>query len=119
MYLEDEVTLVISSLFDDPPIVVERPLTPEERFLAFHEANKHVYVALRKLALDLVDRGHERIGIGMLFEVLRWQHAMRTTRSEYKLDNSLRSRYARLLMENEPKLAGVFETRVLHGTNNH
>ena len=88
--------------------------TPSERFWRFHEANPQVYSTLRRLSLDLVDRGHSRIGIGMLFEVIRWQIAMTTTDKEFKLNNNLRSRYARLLMKNEPRLAGVFETRELH-----
>lgn len=88
--------------------------TPAERFLEFHNSNCHVYVALRKLALDLVDRGHSRIAIAQLFEVLRWQHAMRTTDPDFKLNNDFRAPYARMLAANEPLLANVFETRRSH-----
>lgn len=88
--------------------------TPAEVFAEYHEANKHVYVALRQVALDLVDRGHTHISINMCFEVVRYQMFMRTTDPEgYKMNNTHRSRYSRMLMENEPRLAGVFETRVL------
>jgi hypothetical protein len=109
-------TLTIASLFDDPPIVVERPLTPEERFVKFHNENRHVYVALRQVALDLVDRGLERFSINMCFEVVRWQQFIRThDNTAYAMNNTYRSRYSRMLMENEPRLANVFETRTLHG----
>lgn len=86
----------------------------EARFRAFHEANPWVYDALRTLALDRVRNGARKVGIGMLWEVLRWQYE-RATKSEdgLKLNNDYRSRYARLLGENEPELAEVFFTRRL------
>jgi hypothetical protein len=109
-------TITIPNLFDEFEDI-DIGLTPAQRFAKFHSANPHVYEALKKLALDLVERGHERIGIGMLFEVLRWQHAMRTTDPDFKLNNIYRSRYARLLMDQEPRLAGVFETRRLQSVD--
>lgn len=104
-------TLEIRSLFDELT-EIDIGLTPQERFEKFHSENMHVYVELRKLALDLVDRGHEHIGIAMIWETLRYNYALRTKdASKFKLDNSLRAPYSRLLMANEPRLAGVFETR--------
>ena len=48
----------------------------------------------------------------MIWETLRYNYALRTKdASKFKLDNSLRAPYSRLLMANEPRLAGVFETR--------
>ena len=90
-----------------------RGATLAEQFAAFHDANPHVYGALRRLALGMVRRGRRRIGMKMLFEVLRWQYAMSTTDagSEFKLNNNYTSFYARLLAENEAELAGVFELR--------
>ena len=105
-------TLTIASLFDDPPIIVERPLTLEERFLVFHRANPHVYESLKQLALDLVNRGHETIGIGMIYEVCRWQQYLRTSDPQgFKLNNDFRAPFARMLMRCEPRLANVFEIR--------
>lgn len=110
--MDDELTL-----FDTAPLVVASPQpgTIEEAFLEFHTANPWVYDALVKLARDLLERGHNRCGIGMLFEVLRWQWARSTTdpSSEFKLNNNYRSRYARLIMEREPDLAEAFEVRGL------
>jgi hypothetical protein len=95
-------------------------LTPtnqlDVQFAAFHAANPGVYEALRRLALRAVDKGRTTIGIGMLWEALRWETFVETvdpTQLEWKLNNSYRSRYARLLMASEPKLRGVFETRRL------
>lgn len=111
----------VANLWDslEPPVVIESidppPGSIQEAFERFHADNRWVYDALRALALDLVDRGRTKVGIGMCFEVLRWQHTRSTSdpTSEFKLNNNLRSRYARLLMDNEPALAGVFDVREL------
>lgn len=84
-----------------------------EQFAAFHAANPQVYVALRRLALGLRDRGFVSYGIAGLFEQLRWTYALQTGGDAYKLNNNYRSHYARLLMDNEPGLVGFFETRRL------
>lgn len=99
---------------DLPTLVGPPPGSIEEQFLAFHAANPWVYERLRTLALDMVGRGHQRIGIGQLWEVLRWQYARATTSTDgLKLNNNHRSRYARLLADTEPELAEAFETRRL------
>ena len=87
----------------------------EGAFWEFHGDNPHVYEELRKLARGLRKRGHTRLGIGMLFEVLRWRHLMRTTSDAdgFKLNNNYRSYYARLLMARERELDGLFQLRVL------
>jgi hypothetical protein len=87
--------------------------TIAERFAAFDRANPMVYTLLAREARALIAAGHTKIGIGMLWERLRWLYAMDTTGDEFRLNNNFRSHYARLLMEREPDLAGVFETREL------
>jgi hypothetical protein len=109
----DELTLFGTA---EPPILVPvGPGTIAEAFDRFHSANPWVYDALVKLARDLRRRGRDRVGIGMLFEVLRWQWFMTTTdaASDFKLNNNYRSRYARLIMDREPDLADMFSTRIL------
>ena len=50
----------------------------------------------------------------MLFEVIRWQWSRETTASDgFRLNNSLTSRFARLIMEQEPDLEGFFDVREL------
>ena len=83
-----------------------------ERFSAFHNSNPRVYEELRRLALVLRARGHNRVGIAMLFEQMRWQWYERTVDvTGFKLNNDYRAYYARLLMDQEPELSGFFTTR--------
>lgn len=105
------------ALFDAaalPTIVTPQRGSIEERFQQFHDANPWVYERLRILALDMVHRGHSRVGIKMLFEVLRWQYARATVSTDgLKLNNDYTSRYARMLADSEPALSEVFEMRAL------
>lgn len=88
--------------------------TIQEAFEAFDDANPWVYGALVKLARDWQARGRERIGIGMLVEVLRWQYGRRTTsRDRFRINNNYRSRYVRKMVNEYPDLAPAFELREL------
>lgn len=88
--------------------------TLDEQFMRFHRANPWVFTKLRDMALELKKKGHSKIGIKMLFEVLRWQYYRQTTdTASFKLNNNYTSRYARLLMQEVPELKGGFETRTL------
>ena len=97
--------------------VIQRSLfdaTVQSRFEAFHLRHPEVLTQLLGMARDLQRRGHARIGIGMLFEVLRWQHMTASDPSEpYRLNNDYRSRYVRLICEVDPELGALFETREL------
>ena len=92
-----------------------RPVTRAEKFEEFHRANPHVLTNLEALTDKLIRRGQKHIGIGYLFEILRYESFMRTVDpdSEFKLNNNLRSRYARLLLERHPEWSEVISVRNL------
>lgn len=85
----------------------------DREFSEFHESNPDVYAELVRLAREAVARGRRRIGIKMLWEVLRWHFWLQTSSEDFRLNNNFPSRYARLVMAREPDLRGVFETRAL------
>jgi len=85
----------------------------ETEFWSFHYNNPRVYDALVKLARQTKDAGKDECGIGMLWEVLRWQHYISTRGDEFKLNNNYRSHYARLIMQRESDLEGFFVLRTL------
>lgn len=112
------VTIVAQlTLFDDAPEFVPVPATGtiQERFEQFHTQNPWVYVALEKLITEFVAKGRKRIGIRMIWEVVRWHYALSTTdpTSEFRTNDHYHSRYVRLLLENHPEWAGLFELRKL------
>lgn len=91
------------------------PPTIEARFQRFHLEHPEVYRRLRDLAIGLRRRGWTHLGIGMLWETLRYHTMLGSTPDEdaFRLNDHFRSRYARLLMDQEPELAEAFETRTL------
>lgn len=81
------------------------------RFREYHDANPAIYAALRRFALEAVAAGKRRLSINLLFERLRWFTDVEAKGDAFKCNNTYRAHYARLLMDQEPELAGVFETR--------
>ncbi|MFJ2738507.1 hypothetical protein ACIO3O_02460 [Streptomyces sp. NPDC087440] len=65
------------------------------------------------LTADCVDKGLRRVGIRMLFKVLRRQYGRATSGDPWRLNNDDRSRYVRLLLELHPEWSVLFETRGL------
>lgn len=90
-------------------------LTIQQAFERFHGLNPWVYEALAALTADYVTQGQRRVGIRMLWEVLRWRYNRQTRdpNSLFKVNDHYHSRYVRLLIEQHPEWAEVFETRVL------
>lgn len=72
---------------------------------------------VRRRALDLRRRGFAHFGIGALWEAARFDRALvlGPDAEGFRLNNNHRSRAARLLMEQQPELAGFFEVRELRG----
>ena len=89
--------------------------TIRERFEAFHSANPQVYEILLKMTWDLHRKGKRRVGIKMLWEVVRWQveTGELVTTNQFRLNNVFTSRYARLIAASDPLLAKIFEQRRL------
>lgn len=99
------------SIYDDAP---PRKRSIAERFEDFHRDNPQVYAELLKLAKRAAARGCTRLGIKCLWESVRYNLSVSTYSPDgYKLNNDFTARYARLLMEQEPELAGLFETRAM------
>lgn len=82
-------------------------------FQKFDRENPAVYRELVKLAFQAHDRGRTKIGMKMLFEVVRWHRTLHTNDPKFKLNNNYTSRYARKIMDAYPELDGLFETRGL------
>lgn len=101
---------------DMHPLVIpdyEPDATIQERFEAFHAANDWVLTALEDLTERWLATGSKRLGIGMLWEVIRWQYGRATSGDEYRANNNFRSRYVRLMIDRHPDWADVFAVREL------
>lgn len=103
-----------------PRWVAESPLGSNARvFWDQHLQHPGVYRLLRRLAFQAVRAGATRLGMKNLYEVARWNRMMEglpESDDQFRLNNNWTGMYARLLMENEPALDGLFETRELRSS---
>lgn len=85
----------------------------DRAFRAFHAANPQVMDTLVALTREALGRGVQRVGMKMLFELVRWERLPEVESRDFRLNNNMTSRYARAIMAANPDLAGVYETREL------
>ena len=85
--------------------------TIQEQFEKFHYANPHIYIRLVSMANQAKRAGRRKIGMQMLFEVMRWNSIVQTEGDEFKLNNNYCAHYARKIMAENPHLDGIFEVR--------
>lgn len=94
----------------EPTCSEAKPLTIEQRFDRFHADNPHVFEEMLRLARARLTRGETFISVKALWEELRTTLKARSAEG-YRLNNSFTACYGRALLEAEPALAGVIETR--------
>lgn len=83
----------------------------DQAFWSFHRKNPQVYRKIVEMTREAKRRGKRKIGMKMLFEVIRWEHLVHTRSDDFALNNNYTSRYVRLLSEDHPELANMFEIR--------
>lgn len=92
------------------------PRSIDAAFERFHAAHPEVYAGLVTLARRWRAHGPAPWSIDAAYHVLRWERriaGLPDADEEYKLNNNYTSRYARLILDNCPDLAGIFATREL------
>lgn len=86
----------------------------EQAFWTYHAEHPEVYELLVHYArMWRSHRGSDAVvSVGLLWERVRWEVALYGRHTDaYKCNNDHRAYYARLLMEREPELAGIFRLR--------
>lgn len=87
----------------------------ERAFEEFHAANPEVHRRLVELVTTWVHRrGMHRLGMKMLFEVLRWEVGtgqLHTVGDDFHLNNNHTAFYVRLVERDHPEWIGLFEKR--------
>lgn len=98
-------------MLDDLPLFAPKCSKLEAEFRAFHAANPDIYRTLARLAREWKAAGHRRCSTKLLFERARWEFGISSNDPDFALNNNHTAYYARLLMQQEPDLKGLFETR--------
>jgi len=76
--------------------------TAQSAFLEYHKQNPHIYEEYLRFSHELHAAGIRRKSISMITERIRWNTATRGT-GEFKIPNSLRAGYSRLLIWKNPE----------------
>ena len=85
-----------------------------DRFHKFHAENPHVYQTLVTMCRQYKANEHkDKLGARMLIEAVRWDYRMKTKRDEDqpKINNDYSALYARMIMDRNPDLRGIFNIR--------
>jgi hypothetical protein len=84
-------------------------------FQSFHQDNPTVYRDLVAICRSLKAQGFTHYSADAVYHVLRYQRDINLPVGDdgFKLNNNYTSRYARMIMANEPDLAGFFHLRNL------
>jgi hypothetical protein len=93
-----------------PRFLAEPSSSLEERFARFHRENPSLYREFERRALALYHAGATRVGIAMIAEAIRYDDAV-ARRGAYKVNNSYRAFYSRMLLHDHPELSSLIETR--------
>jgi len=78
------------------------------KFWDFHQCNPRIFSLYQQYALTAKHSKRGRYSIAVITEIIRWHVDVETSGWEFKLSNSFRAYYARLLMLCDPELAGFF-----------
>jgi hypothetical protein len=87
--------------------------TIRERFEEFHRRNPEVYREIRRRCDELIRAGVRRFGMRLVWERMRWDHAVQTQGEPWKLNDHYIAHYARLAIRDLPELGKVLELRAL------
>lgn len=93
-------------------------LLPEvvERFFVYHRANPHIYESFKKYAGMLRAAGRDYHSSAAIIERIRWDTLVSANSEQFKINNSYRPCYSRMLMVDDPSFKGFFRTRHTPGT---
>ena len=95
-----------------PSLFVDRSI--QGRFEAFHKAHPHVFELFRRFANEMQQVGHAHYSADAIIHRIRWEHDENPERDgTFKINDHFSSRYARLLMDSDPRFDGFFELREL------
>jgi hypothetical protein len=102
------------SLFGLPTKIHRKPASLDERFRLWVFANPQVVELFLRFAREAKLAGNKKFGIKAIAERCRWEHlVVRKEGAPWAINNSYMSRLARLLVQRDPSLEGMFEFRRL------
>lgn len=86
----------------------------DQKFFAYHEKNPHILPLFLKFAKQAKSVGFSHYSIRAIVNRVRWHINIETKDVDgFKMNNNYSSRYARLLVKENPEFEGFFRNRQL------
>lgn len=110
------MTDLLSLIEERPTPSIDRSLPMEKRFANWVERNPELIAFVTRRALAAARNGARRLSAKALVEEARSSRIVTVDgRRDFAVDNSFTAPLARLLMQREPELIGLFEIRKRRG----
>lgn len=91
---------------------MSKDISLEDSFTRFYMQNPDLYEEILRIARLAKANGKKRLSMRGVFEFIRFDRSLKIQGAgQYELNNSYTPLYARLVREQEPDLADLFETR--------
>ncbi len=84
----------------------------EQLFKIYHTESPEIYEMFKVYSFQLLATGKTMLSANLIFERIRWESSV-SGNDGYKLNNSYRSYYSRLFMDDHPQFGSCFATRKL------
>jgi len=81
----------------------------------FHYHNQGVYTLFKYFANEMIRKGVVKSSPWLIINRIRWEVALKTVGSEYKLPNEFIAYYSRLFMRDHPEHGKFFNTKPIKG----
>ena len=83
----------------------------------FRAQNPHVWAAFVELTVEMLAVGHRKLGVELIFNVIRWKTMLKSVDDTgFKLNSNYKTEFSRMFMAEYPQYGAVFNTREEKGS---
>lgn len=90
-------------------------LEKKRKWWNYHKDNPHVYEYFDKYSREAIDSGAKKCSPWLIVGRIRWETAITTSDTDFKISNDYIAFYSRLFMHENPEYKGFFRTKPMKG----
>lgn len=81
-----------------------------QAFRDFHAENPQVYELFKEFAFEALAVGRNKLSAKLIVERIRWETSVKTSDTQFTVNNNHTADYARLFLKDFPEYKGFFRT---------
>ena len=90
-------------------------LEKKKKWWNYHKDNPHVYNYFSQYTHEAINSGAKKCSPWLIVGRIRWETAITTTDTDFKISNDYIAFYSRLFMHENPQHKGFFKTKPMKG----